>query len=160
MRKVHRWLAVFALASCSQPDRLFEVNTELPQRRWIVTDTLRYQFRIHDIAPAYRVSYQVRNTLEYPYSRLFVYYSLRDSAGRVVAKNLMANDLFNPKTGEPYGSSGLGDLYDHRFTLLDSLRLERNGRYYLNLVHQMRNDTLPGIAAVGIRVSVKAQQTR
>lgn len=155
--KMHRllWVATLAMATCRHPERLYEVNTQLPKRQWVVTDTLRYSFRIHDIAPAYQLSYQVRNTLEYPYSRLFVFFSLRDSTGRLVAKNLAANDLFNPKTGQPYGSSGLGDVYDHRFTLLDSLRLERNGRYHLNLVHQMRDDTLPGIAAVGARVSIK-----
>jgi len=155
--KTQKWLclAILLLAGCSDPHRLLEENTKLPARHWTIQDTLRYHVRIYDIAPVYQLDYQVRNTLEYPYSRLFVFYSLTDSTGRLVAKNTVAHHLFHSKTGKPHGSSGLGDLYDHRLPLIDSLRFERNGKYTISLIHQMRVDTLPGLAAVGVRLARK-----
>lgn len=143
------------MVACGDPDLLLEQNTDFNDRNWKITDTLRFEFQIKDIAPAYSIDYMVRNSLEYPYARLFVAYQLKDSTGLLVSEKLVANYLFHEKTGEPFGSSALGDVYDHRFSLLDNYRFTRNGRYHLQLVQQMRMDTLPGIMAVGARVAIK-----
>lgn len=143
------------LAACGNPDVLLEENTDFETRSWRIADTLRFEFQIKDIAPTYSIDYMVRNSLEYPYARLFVAYQLTDSTGLLISEKLVSNYLFHEKTGEPFGSSGLGDVYDHRFSLLDNYRFARNGRFQLQLVQQMRMDTLPGIMAVGARVEIK-----
>jgi gliding motility-associated lipoprotein GldH len=143
------------LASCSDPSVLLKKNIDLENRAWNVSDTLRFEFQIRDIAPSYSIDYLIRNSLEYPYARIFVAYQLHDSTGVLVSEKLVSNYLFHEKTGEPFGSSGLGDVYDHRFPLLEDFRFSRNGRFHLRLVQQMRVDTLPGIMAVGARVAIK-----
>ena len=56
------------------------------------------------------------------------------------------------KTGKPFGTSGLGDIYDHRFELLKDYQFPTRGKYRIKLEQMMRMDTLHGILAVGVRV--------
>ena len=60
--------------------------------------------------------------------------------------------LFDAKTGKPLGKSGIGDLYDHRFILLNNYKFKNKGKYRIVFEQFMRMDTLPGIMAVGLRV--------
>ena len=64
----------------------------------------------------------------------------------------MGEYLFDAKTGKPSGKSGIGDLYDHRFLLLQNYQFPKPGKYKIVLEQFMRMDTLPGIVAIGIRV--------
>jgi gliding motility-associated lipoprotein GldH len=64
----------------------------------------------------------------------------------------MTEFLFDAKTGKPFGKSGIGDLYDHQFLLLQDYQFITAGKYHLELEQFMRQDTLPGILAVGVRV--------
>jgi len=70
-------------------------------------------------------------------------------------KKLISEYLFDLKTGQPFGASGLGDVYDHRFPFLENYEL-KPGLYNLKLQQFMREDTLHGILAAGIRVERKA----
>ena len=60
--------------------------------------------------------------------------------------------LMDPKTGEPRGS-GTGDIYDHQVLALPRQRFARLGNYTLTLEQFMRQDQLPGLMAVGVRVA-------
>jgi gliding motility-associated lipoprotein GldH len=72
----------------------------------------------------------------------------------------MGEYLFDAKSGEPKGKSGIGDLYDHRFLLLQNYQFPRPGKYKIILEQFMRMETLPGIVAVGVRVDkVEAGKT-
>lgn len=146
---------VLAAAACTNPDILVEENRDLEGRSWKIGDTIRINLTVRNSIPSYSIDCMVRNSLEYPYARLFVAYQLQDSVGRIISKQLVSTYLFHEKTGAPFGSSGLGDVYDHRFPLVTDFRFPGNGRYQLQLVQQMRTDTLPGIMAVGARIGIK-----
>lgn len=139
------------LLSCDN-NRIHEYNTDFNDRTWKTTDTTVFDFYIRDTGKRYNVYYNVRNSLDYPYARLFVNYALTDSLGNPIEKKLVAQDLFDQKTGRPNGDSGLGDIYDHQFLLLKNFEFKYYGKYLINLKQYMRQDTLPGILAVGIRV--------
>ncbi|HWA35726.1 MAG TPA: hypothetical protein VG737_16400, partial [Cyclobacteriaceae bacterium] len=72
--------------------------------------------------------------------------------GKEISKKLVFNDLFDEKTGRPLGDSGLGDLYDHRFPILQDYSFSNPGKYSLKLDQFNRQDTLQGVIAVGVRV--------
>lgn len=146
---------VFALfvVGCDR-SRIYEYSQDFKDRSWKSSDTARFGFEIHDPGKKYNVYYNVRNSLDYPYSRLFVQYSLRDSAGIELQKKLVSEFLFDQKSGKPNGTSGLGDVYDHRFPILTRYEFARPGRYQVALEQFMRLDTLPGILAIGLRVEV------
>jgi gliding motility-associated lipoprotein GldH len=140
----------FAIACDS--NRLYETNIEFKDRSWNVSEKVMLEFEIADTVQHYNVYFNVRNSLDYPYSRIFVNYTLQDSAGAELSKKLIAENLFDQKTGEPFGQSGIGDLYDHQFPLLSNYVFHQTGKYKITFEQFMRQDSLQGILAVGARV--------
>ena len=63
------------LAGCDS-NRVFEDYKEFDDRTWKVTDPVVFEFQIKDASKKYNLYYNVRNSLEYPYARIFVQYSL------------------------------------------------------------------------------------
>jgi len=153
MRFVLAFLFGLVLIGCDK-SRIYEVNHDFNERTWKITETPEFEFIIKDLGKRYNVYYNVRNSLDYPYARLFVNYSLRDSTGAELSKKMVSEFLFDQKTGQPLGSSALGDVYDHRFLLLKEFEFKYQGRYKLSLEQFMRADTLLGVLAVGARVEI------
>jgi gliding motility-associated lipoprotein GldH len=150
MRLVAVIILIAALVSGCDTSRVFEENRDFNKRAWTVNDTAVFEFSIPEPTANYNLLCNIRNTLEYPYSRIFVNYTLEDSTHRVLTTKLVSNYLFDVKTGEPQGNSGLGDIYDHRFSL-ESRKLSP-GKYFVKLQQYMRTDTLQGVLAAGVRV--------
>lgn len=139
------------ISSCDT-NRIYETNHDFEDRAWRANDVQTFEFRIDDPGKKYNLYYNVRNSLDYPYSRIFVTYHLQDSLGNDLQTKLTMEDLFNQKTGAPFGSSSIGDIYDHRFPIQDSLEFKSPGTYKLKLEQFTRQDTLKGILAIGVRV--------
>lgn len=131
--------------------RVFEENRELAHRFWRYEDVPVFEFQIENSLTDYNLYFNVRNSLDYPWTRINVSYNLQDSAGQSLAQKLVFHDLFDA-TGRPYGQSGIGDLYDHQFPLLEKFRFPRPGSYSLRLTQFSREDTLKGVIAVGVRI--------
>ena len=137
--------------SCHQ-DRVFEEVEDFPSKTWVVNNRPQFSFVIQDHTAYYNLYYTLRNSLDFPFSRVFVHYDLHDSTGTSLRKKLTYHYLFDQKTGWPTGNSGLGDLYDHRFTLAENYKFEKPGLYTITLEQFNRRDTLAGIVAVGVLI--------
>ena len=145
-------VCALVLLSCDN-NRRYAENNDFQKRYWLANDTAKFEFEIHGASALYNVYYDLRNTLDYPYSRIFVNFVLSDSTGQVLSSKLVSNYLFDLKTGKPFGRSGLGDIYDHRFPLLNAYGL-KEGKYTVTLQQFMRVDTLAGVLAAGVRVEL------
>ncbi len=139
------------LISC-ETNRIYETNHDFEDRTWKINEAQEFEFRIDDPEKKYNLYYNVRNSLDYPYSRIFVTYHLQDSLGNELQSKLDTQDLFDQKTGVPFGTSSLGDIYDHRFLLLNDYEFKLPGKYKLKLEQSTRQDTLKGVLAIGVRV--------
>lgn len=144
-------LLTLFLFSCDE-DRLYEKNYDFDTRYWPVVEKPEFEFEITDTLLQYNLYCNLRNSLDYPFARIFITYDLKDSAGNVLQKELVQKLLFDDKTGEPMGESGLGDLYDHRIQLKAGHRFPYAGVYKISFEQFMRTDTLRGVLAVGLRV--------
>lgn len=133
-------------------NRVFERYEEFKDKAWKIQEPAEFEFTISDVSKKYNVLYNVRNSLDYPYARLFIEYTLTDSTGAELSKKLLSNYLFDQKTGRPLGRSGLGDVYDHQFLLLQNQSFPNAGVYHMRLEQFNRLDTLTGILAIGVRV--------
>lgn len=147
MRTVLLFLSVL-LFSCDSK-RIIEEYKDIPNHLWISSDTIRFPL---SLPKADTVSFycRVRNDLDYSFSRIFIQYSFCDSLGHELWKGMKGQYLFDSKTGEPLGQSGIGDVFDHPL-LLKKMSVAK-GRYHLKISHKMRKDSLPGILAIGVRV--------
>lgn len=146
-----------ALVICScDSDRLYEKNYDFENRVWLANDQPAFEFNVNDTVKTYNLYCNIRNSVQYPFSRIFINYSLQDSAGVSVSKNLISTFLFEEKTGKPLGSSGLGNTYDQQVPILKNFRFKKPGQYSLKFEQFMRTDTLSGIHAVGFRLETAA----
>lgn len=142
---------VVVLFACDS-DRVYEQNVNLKARYWRVDEPMVFDFNIEDQSQPYNIYYNVRNSLEYPYARLFIQYTLSDSVGTEIDKKLNAQFLFDQKTGKPFGQSGIGDVFDHQFLIIEKHVFKQPGKYQLKIEQYNRQDTLRGILAVGFRI--------
>lgn len=143
-------LALFA-TGCDNT-RVYEEYTDFNERYWIVKEVPSFEFSIQDTLAHYNILGNVRNSVSYPWSRIFINYTLQDSTGVELHKGLLSDFLFDAKTGKPNGVSGLGDIFDHQLPLLKDYQFKRPGKYKVSFEQFMRTDTLQGILAVGLRV--------
>ncbi len=153
MRTVIIIFLLSLLFSCDS-ERLFEQNINLEERYWRVDEPMIFEIKIEDSSKPYNIYYNVRNSLDYPYARLFIQYTLADSTGLQIDKKLNSQFLFDQKTGKPLGQSGIGDVFDHQFLLIEKQVFNYPGKYQLRIEQFNRQDTLRGILAVGARVEV------
>jgi gliding motility-associated lipoprotein GldH len=151
--RLYAMLAVFVvvLSSCND-GKVYQEYVDFEKRYWLVNDTVRFSFAISDTTTRYNVYCNLRNTTQYPYSRFFVNVAMSDTVGTPIHSALLNDFLFDPKTGEPLGNSGLGDLYDHQMPLLKNYRFARPGEFRVDLLQMNRVDTLDGIISVGLAI--------
>ena len=137
--------------------RVAEENVDFEARTWNVDSIVSLNFSIEDIESPYTLSMNLRNTSDYPWQRIFVGYWLKDSLGNTLLTNtselrkLESFPLFDPKTGVPLGK-GLGDIFEHRFVLTDSLQFKEEGKYIIEFQQYMRDEDLKGVVSVGYRI--------
>jgi gliding motility-associated lipoprotein GldH len=158
MKIVVVFCLICILFSACDSSRVYEQNTDFANRYWIVDEKPEFEFTINQPADTYTLYGNIRNAISYPYARIFFTYHLQDSTGTEIEKKLVTQYLFDGKTGKPFGNSGLGDIYDHRFELLKNYHFKYAGRYTVKFEQLMRTDSLPGILAVGLRVENDALQ--
>lgn len=147
-----------AIFTACDENRHFEKNIDFKERYWLAIEQPEFEFEIEDIENKYNLYITVRNESNYPNSNLYFTYYLTDANGREIQRRLVSEFLFDKKTGRPLGSSGLGDIYDHRFLLLKDFYFQNPGKYGVRYEQFMRTDTLRGILSVGLRVEKSGVQ--
>ena len=145
------FLCALILTSCDE-NRYFEKNFDFKEQYWLALDKPAFDFVIEDVEQKYNLFITLRNESSYPNSNLYFTYYLTDDKGLEIQKELMSQFLFDKKTGKPLGTSGLGDIYDHRFALVTDYSFQKAGKYSIYYEQFMRTDTLRGILSVGLRI--------
>ena len=143
-------LVGLVLIGCDS-SRVYENNADFKDRSWKIAGPAKFEFQISDTSKKYNLLLDLRNSLDYPFARLFVNYELKKDS-LTLSKELISVYLFDQKTGKPFGKSGIGDIYDHQFSILKAYTFKRAGNYQMSFQQFMRQDTIPGILAVGLRV--------
>lgn len=158
MLKLFRLLPLLALAAgltaCDE-GQIYEKNVDFEGYIWSVRQKPAFTFDIADTTQRYDVYFNVRNASAYGYYNLYLKHTLTDPAGKPVSQLLHQMLLMDPQTGEPRGS-GTGDIYDHQFLALPNQKFQHAGTYTIVLEQYMRQNQLPGLMAVGVRVAQAA----
>lgn len=146
-------ICIGILISSCDSNRVYQDFNDMEEAFWHMDSIQSFNFEIDDTTQAYNVLATFRNSSSYPFYNLYFQYTISDSANNVLEQELREINFFDPKTGEPYGS-GLGDLFDHTYTLQEEFRFNSAGTYTVDFQQFMRMDTLPYILSVGARVEL------
>jgi len=143
---------IFNLILVSCESSVYHRNITLENREWPKEFKPTFSFTITDIDQDYNIYYNVRNTRSYPFYNLYLKYKLTDLFGVSLKEETDEVLLFDSKTGEPLGTSGLGDIYDHQIKAISNIKFAEPGDYDLEVEQFMRMDTLPEIISIGIKI--------
>jgi gliding motility-associated lipoprotein GldH len=145
-------IVLFTLFQCSN-NSIFEKNNDIQKGNWAIDSVQVFRFEVKDASRRYSFYYNLRNTLQFPFYNLYITYYLEDDKGKVISTELQNITLFESRTGKPFGS-GLGDIFTHQLPNPNLLRYKfpKIGKYTFRIKQYMRQDPLPGVLAVGIRV--------
>ena len=152
MRNVFLILVSALVIMACDDKRVFEQNLDFENQTWMMAHKPEFEFQIKDTTIDYNLYFNFRNSVSYPYSRIFFTYYLQDSIGLVLEKKLVDYLVFDPKTGKPEGTSGLGDIYDQQVPIIMKHHFPYAGTHKIKFEQFMRKDTLTGVMAVGVRV--------
>ena len=144
-------VTILFVLSCDS-SRIYDQNFDFEDRYWLAGEKPEFEFQIDEPNTGYDLFASIRNETTYPNANLYFTYVLMDSTGKVLEEKLVSEFLFDRKSGKPFGNSVLGDIYDHRFPLLENYRFQQPGNYEVQFEQSMRADTLRGVLAVGLRV--------
>ncbi|MFK7900899.1 MAG: gliding motility lipoprotein GldH [Cyclobacteriaceae bacterium] len=157
-------LSIFTACSSSE-HRLVDKTIDIKSAEWARDSVKVIEFEIVDTSATYNLFYNVRNTIDYPYYNLYLNYKLIASNGDTLHTKTQQMDLFNDKTGEPYGNQGffsggsLGDVFDHIILAEQNISFKEAGTYQYALTHYMRTEeSLEGLFSIGIKVTKNTTQ--
>lgn len=115
-----------------------------PNKVWNIHKTVDFQFEVASEMQAYDCIIQLTNTADYPYANLCMKYTIQGPDSSCKAE--VELQLFDRKTGKPLGSGLVGKR--HNCCLLANHRFPKAGSYRVSLVHDMRQDSLPGLCKI------------
>lgn len=152
MEAMNKWRAIIGFVilsfcfSCSG-DRVFEEFHSFNNLPWYEKDSVTFDLKELKIKSDKNLI-GVRFTEAYPFSNLYLRVMSQDSSGVIIDNRLINMPLFDSKSGQPKGK-GFGNT----FTYYDTLPFQMSeNTSKLVFLHYMRQDQLPGIDALGIKV--------
>lgn len=155
MRRLLLPLIVILLAQC-RPIDLYERTANIPKHSWQSDFTPSFPFTINDTVSLYDVSLILRHTDAYPLNNIWLKVEVETPDSLITfrtEKKLGSNE-------QGWLGTGFNDVYEHRLPLNTDLAqagisFRKSGTYTFRLTQLMREDPLPQVLQVGIRVARK-----
>jgi gliding motility-associated lipoprotein GldH len=145
-------LALLALVvfftSCDK-SRVYEKNIKIPKFAWDMNNVLSFEVPITDTTAVYNMYFNVRNASGYPYSNLFLFFTVRSPDGK------RQRDTVEIKLADETGrwlGDGLGDIWDNKILFKRNFRFPASGTYFFEMEQAMRVNPLQYIMDAGIRI--------
>ncbi|MCL2291288.1 MAG: gliding motility lipoprotein GldH [Bacteroidetes bacterium] len=140
-------LVLFCLFISCKQKTFYQKMDHLPNETWNIDTTLTYEFTISDSLQYYNFYIDVRNTTDYPYQNLYLFFTTQfpDSTMFTDTLNCILSDAHGRWTGR-----GSGKIKQNRFVLKPKVRFPQTGTYIFSAQQAMRTDDLKGIANFGI----------
>ncbi len=146
------WVTLIAITfSACDSTRIFEDTVDFNNAYWLADSIKSFDVIINQPDEVYNILFNIRNGIEYPHRNVYVHYTISDSTNKVLDEELRNFQLFNPKSGYPFGS-GSGNLRAHKFELLIGYKFPYKGHYKISFEQYMRYDSLPQVYSIGLRV--------
>lgn len=151
------------LSSCTTID-LFEKMVSLPAQQWPGSLKPQFTFQIKDTSVSYDIYILLRHNNKYKYNNIWVKLWAQapaDSLQKLSLELPLANK-------EGWLGTGMDDVFAHRIRVggeaeklsflkpaADGFRFSKPGAYSFTLEQIMRDDPLPDVLNVGIRLEKK-----
>jgi gliding motility-associated lipoprotein GldH len=139
---------LWLMPACSN-DAFFEEFRKTDGETWHMNDLKEFPVYINDTAATYRLIFTIRNTTDYEYSNLYIFFT------SIAPGQILTRDTIECLLADRYGrwlGKGFGKIRENRFLIKDNLFFPETGEYLFTLGQAMRSESLKGIADVGLRL--------
>ena len=142
------FFVLLILASCNNnSEQVFMNNLN---GKWDKKAEQKFDFNIKDAQNPKNIIFVVRNNNDYPYSNIRLIVNFLDKKTKIKSTDTLNYILAKP-SGEWLGK-GFGDTKEILFQYKLNYKFPGNGDYSIGLVQAMRNDNLPGIEDIGVKL--------
>lgn len=148
MHKVLGLLMVLFLVGCNASGEDVIMNSV--DNKWNKKSVQKFNLEIKDPQNPKNIIFVVRNNNEYPYSNIRFIVNLKNIKEKTSQIDTLNYILANPN-GEWLGT-GFGETKETLFQYKLNYKFPKEGAYEVDVQHAMRNDILPGIEDIGIKV--------
>lgn len=141
-------LLMLTLFSCEK-NRIYEKNINIEKYSWDSKAPVSFTISIADTSMLYNIYVNIRHADFYPFQNIWLQIGTTFPDSTTASRRIeimLADDA-----GKWYGE-GLGDIWDFRAMVQENAFFDKPGTYTFTLSQNMRQDPLPGIMAVGLRV--------
>jgi gliding motility-associated lipoprotein GldH len=138
---------LLSLFSCQNSDD--KILTKDIDSKWNKKDVQKFDFDVTDAQNQKNIIFIVRNNNDYPYSNLRLIASIEHN------KKTISTDTLNYVLAKPNGEwigSGFGDTKEILFQYKLNYKFPQNGNYSVKVVQAMRQNILPGIEDLGVKI--------
>ena len=142
------FFVLFFLACCSNDSEQAFLNNL--NGKWDKKAEQKFDFNIKDAQNPKNIIFVVRNNNDYPYSNIRLIVNFLDKKTKIKSTDTLNYILAKP-SGEWLGK-GFGDTKEILFQYKLNYKFPGNGDYSIGLVQAMRNDNLPGIEDIGVKL--------
>lgn len=137
------------LSACTQLD-IFEKNKPIPNNQWTYGFKPAFEFDIQDTAKGYNLYIVLRHTDAYRYNNIWVNVGTQSPKDTVRYQNFELQ-LGNDAKG--WEGTGMDDIWEVRKMITNGpVHFNKKGTYHFSIGQIMRENPLPNILSVGIRV--------
>jgi gliding motility-associated lipoprotein GldH len=139
----------FWFCSCNKVD-VFEKNTSIPGHNWVSSFKPVADFTITDTSSLYNLYIVLRHTDAYRYNNIWL------NIGSQAPADSMRYQRFDLQLGtdsKGWEGNGMDDIWEVRKSITNGpFKFNKTGNYKFSVAHVMRENPLPEIMNVGIRV--------
>lgn len=142
-------LLIQGFSSCTD-EALLDKNEAIADNVWATAQRPEFSVDIKDASVGYDMFLNLRNTPEFPFSKVFVLVHI-EKEGQVASSFRVGLKLAD-RDGLWTGKSA-GSLYAHQALFRRNFHFPDTGLYRFVLESNMRLNPLPGISDVGVRLA-------
>lgn len=151
-------LFVVAAMACQPPKMdAYEKNLEIPGHEWAYSHTPSFEVTLkpEDTAYLYNIYVNVRHTEAYAFSNIWVLVSTQFPGDSAVQQRV---ELPLADVSGKWLGSGIDDIYEHRIPIQQKAILNKAGTYRFSFQQNMRQNPLPDVLNVGLRIEKAGQR--
>jgi gliding motility-associated lipoprotein GldH len=156
LRKIRVFLLIaisvqIIAVSCTTID-VYEKSVAIPNHAWQTSFRPSFDFTIKDTSTFYQLFLVLRHNEKYRYNNIYVNLYAKVPGQDSIEK--IQRDLLLATNEKGWLATGMDDIYDHRLKLGEPQALKA-GKYTFTVEQIMRDNPLPNVLDVGIRVEKK-----
>ena len=145
---------LLGLTSCDQ-NMIFDESQGIENNLWLADDIKTYAFDVTDTLSPINMFVNMRTTVDYPYSNIYVFLYSEFPNGTTDKDTL---EFVLAENDGKWRGENSGTVVEFSGLIASGVRFSTPGTYSFQLQHAMREQELPEVIDIGIRVEKMEQE--